>query len=63
MFAFLSASSDLPTAELTDKSVEDEVRHLATPMQFCEFPIIIGTVWAMADTDGWDLAGNFTRRC
>jgi len=55
-FAFLSACH---TAELTDESIADEVLHLAAAMQFCGFRSVIGTMWAMADTDGRDVAKNF----
>jgi len=55
-FAFLSACH---TAGLTDESIEDEVLHLAAAMQFCGFRSVVGTMWAMADTDGRDLARNF----
>jgi CHAT domain-containing protein len=55
-FAFLSACH---TAELTDESIADEVLHLAAAMQFCGFRSVVGTMWAMADTDGRDLARNF----
>jgi len=55
-FAFLSARH---TAELTGKSVEDEVLHLAAAMQVREFRSVVGTMWAMADTDGRDLARDF----
>ena len=55
-FAFLSACH---TAELTDESIADEVLHLAAAMQFCGFRSVVGTMWAMADTDGPDLARNF----
>jgi CHAT domain-containing protein len=55
-FAFLSACH---SAELTDESIEDEVLHLAAAMQFCGFRSVVGTMWAMADTDGRDLARNF----
>ena len=55
-FAFLSACH---TAELTDESTADEVLHLAAAMQFCGFRSVVGTMWAMADTDGWDMARNF----
>jgi CHAT domain-containing protein len=57
-FAFLSACH---TAELTDESLADEVLHLAAAMQFCGFRSVVGTMWAMADTDGPDLARNFYR--
>jgi CHAT domain-containing protein len=55
-FAFLSACH---TAELTQKSITDEVLHLAAAMQFCGFRSVVGTMWAMADTDGRDLARDF----
>jgi CHAT domain-containing protein len=55
-FAFLSACH---TAELTDESIADEVLHLAAAMQFCGFRSVVGTMWAMADTDGRDLAEAF----
>jgi len=55
-FAFLSACH---TAELTDESIADEVLHLAAAMQFCEFRSVVGTMWAMVDTDGRDLARSF----
>jgi len=55
-FAFLSACH---TAELTDESIADEMLHLAAAMQFCGFRSVVGTMWAMADTDGPDLAKYF----
>ena len=55
-FAFLSACH---TAELTEESIADEVLHLAAAMQFCGYRSVIGTMWAMADIDGWDLARDF----
>ena len=55
-FAFLSACH---TAELTEESIADEVLHLAAAMQFCGYRSVVGTMWAMADTDGWDLARDF----
>ena len=55
-FAFLSACH---TAELTDESIADEALHLAAAMQFCGFRSVVGTMWAMADTDGRDLARDF----
>ena len=55
-FAFLSACH---TAELTDESIVDEMLHLAAAMQFCGFRSVVGTMWAMADTDGPDLAKYF----
>jgi hypothetical protein len=55
-FAFLAACH---TAEMTDESPADEVLHLAAAMQYCGFRSVVGTMWAMADMDGQDLAGNF----
>jgi CHAT domain-containing protein len=55
-FAFLSACH---TAELTEESIADEVLHLASAMQFCGFRSVVGTMWAMADTDGEGLARDF----
>ena len=55
-FAFLSACH---TAELTEESVDDEGLHLAAAMQFCGFRSVVGTMWAMADTDGADLSKYF----
>jgi len=52
-FAFLSACH---TAELTEESIADEVIHLAAAVQFCGFRSVVGTMWAMADIDGRDLA-------
>jgi CHAT domain-containing protein len=57
-FAFLSACH---TAELTEESISDEVLHLAAAMQFCGFRSVVGTMWAMADMDGRDLARHFYR--
>jgi CHAT domain-containing protein len=55
-FAFLSACH---TAEQTEETIADEVLHLAAAMQFCGFRSVVGTMWAMADTDGRDLARDF----
>jgi CHAT domain-containing protein len=55
-FAFLSACH---TAELTDESIADEVLHLAAAVQFCGFRSVVGTMWAVADIDGRDLARSF----
>ena len=55
-FAFLAACH---TAELTDESPADEALHLAAAMQHCGFRSVVGTMWAMADDDGRDLAENF----
>ena len=55
-FAFLSCCH---AAEITAKSVSDEALHLTAAMQYCGFRSVVGTMWAMADTDGRDLANNF----
>jgi CHAT domain-containing protein len=55
-FAFLSACH---TAELTEDSIADEGLHIAAAMQFCGFRSVVGTMWAMADTDGADLSKHF----
>src|SRR6266851_5812002 len=55
-FAFLSSCH---TAELTEKSIADEALHLAAAMQSCGFRSVVGTMWAMADIDGPDLARHF----
>ncbi|KAF8270142.1 CHAT domain-containing protein [Lactarius quietus] len=55
-FAFLSCCH---TAEITDESIADEALHLTAAMQYCGFRSVVGTMWAMADTDGQDLAKNF----
>ena len=55
-FAFLSACH---SAELTDKSIADEALHLATAMQYCGFRSEIGTLWAVVDEDGPELAKTF----
>jgi CHAT domain-containing protein len=44
------------TAELTDGSIADKVLHLIAEMPYCGFRSVAGTLWAMADTDGWDMA-------
>ncbi|KAH9955989.1 CHAT domain-containing protein [Russula dissimulans] len=55
-FAFLSACH---TAEITEESIADEGLHLAAAVQYCGFRSVVGTMWAMADIDGPDLAGHF----
>lgn len=55
-FAFLSACH---TAELTDLEHPDEALHLTAAMQYCGFRSVVGTLWAMADTDGRDLSAHF----
>jgi CHAT domain-containing protein len=55
-FAFLSACH---TAEMTDGSIADEALHLTAAMQYCGFRSVVGTTWAMVDTDGPVLAKHF----
>ena len=55
-FAFLSACH---TAEMTEGSVVEEGLHLAAAVQYCGFRSVVGTMWAMMDEDGRDLAENF----
>jgi hypothetical protein len=55
-FAFLSACH---TAEETEGSVVDEGLHLAAAVQYCGFRSVVGTMWAMVDEDGQELAENF----
>ena len=55
-FAFLSACH---TAELTEGSIENEGLHLTAAVQYCGFRSVVGTMWAMADQDGSDLAELF----
>ncbi|KAH9014458.1 hypothetical protein EDB84DRAFT_1568141 [Lactarius hengduanensis] len=52
-FAFLSACH---TAEVTEGSVVDEGLHLAAAVQCCRFRSGVGTMGAMVDEDGRDLA-------
>ena len=55
-FAFLSACH---TAEVTEGSITDEGLHLAAAVQYSGFRSVVGTMWAMADVDGQNLAKNF----
>ncbi|KAH8978735.1 CHAT domain-containing protein [Lactarius hatsudake] len=55
-FAFLSACH---TAEVTEGSIVDEGLHLVAAVQYCGFRSVVGTMWAMADVDGRDLAKHF----
>ncbi|KAI0298442.1 hypothetical protein B0F90DRAFT_1632621, partial [Multifurca ochricompacta] len=57
-FAFLSVCH---AAELTDESIADEALHLAAAMQYCGFRSVVGTMWAVADDDGPELAKHFYR--
>jgi CHAT domain-containing protein len=55
-FAFLSACH---TAELTEGSSAEEGLHLAAAVQYCGFRSVVGTMWAMANQDGPELAKHF----
>jgi CHAT domain-containing protein len=55
-FAFLSACH---TAAIDAGNTPDEVIHLAAALQFCGFRSVVGTLWAMADVDGPDVAEDF----
>ena len=57
-FAFLSACH---TAELTEGSSAEEGLHLAAAVQYCGFRSVVGTMWAMANEDGPDVAKYFYR--
>ena len=37
----------------------DEGLHLAAAVQYCGFRSVVGTMWAMVDEDGQDLAKHF----
>ena len=50
------------TAQLTDESIADEGLHLAAAMQYCGFRSVVGTMWAVADTDGQFLAENLYKQ-
>lgn len=58
-FAMLSVCH---AAEWTDAGAPDEALHLTAAMQYCGFRSVVGTLWAMADTDGQDLAEHFYKR-
>ncbi|KAH9052215.1 hypothetical protein EDB87DRAFT_1659840 [Lactarius vividus] len=40
-------------------SITDEILHLAAAVQYCGFRSVVGTMWAMADVDGQELAKHF----
>ena len=54
--AFLSACH---TAAGDVIGTPDEVVHLAAALQFCGFRSVVGTMWAMEDEDGCDVARDF----
>jgi hypothetical protein len=58
-FAFLSVCH---AAEWTDAHAPEEALHLTAAMQYCGFRSVVGTLWAMADTDGRELSERFYGR-
>jgi CHAT domain-containing protein len=57
-FAFLSACH---SAAINIDNTPDEAIHLAAALQFCGFRSVVGTLWAMVDEDGPDVAEDFYR--
>ena len=55
-FAFLSACH---SAELTEQSIADEALHLSAAIQYSGFRSVVGTMWAVVDDDGPELAKHF----
>jgi CHAT domain-containing protein len=55
-FAFLSACH---RAELIEESIADETHHLTAATQYYGSRSVVGTIWAMADSDGHDLVEYF----
>ena len=55
-FAFLSACH---SAELTEKTIADEALHFAAAIQYSGFRSVVGTMWAVVDDDGPELAEHF----
>ena len=58
-FSFLYACH---MAELSEESISEEALHLTAAMQYCGFRSVFGTIRAIADTDGRDLARNLYKR-
>jgi hypothetical protein len=54
--AFVSACHG---AAVDVEGTPDEVIHLSAALQFCGFRSVVGTLWAMADRDGPDVADDF----
>ena len=48
-----------PHCRADGKSPVDEELHLTGAIQYCGFRRAVGTIWAIADVYGPDLAGNF----
>lgn len=57
--AELAVLSACHAAAVDVQGTPDEVIHLAGALQFCGFRSVIGTLWAMADVDGPDVADDF----
>ncbi len=58
-FAFLSACH---TAAIGIQGAPDEVIHLAAALQFSGFQTVVGTLWAMGDTEAPDIAREFYKQ-
>jgi len=56
--AFLSACH---SAAIDINNTPNEAINLASALQFCGFRSVVGTLWAMADMDGPDVAEGFYR--
>jgi hypothetical protein len=56
--AFLSACH---SAAINIHDTPNETIHLAAALQFCGFRSVVGTLWAMEDIDGPDVAEGFYR--
>jgi hypothetical protein len=56
-----SEFAHLYTAEVTERSIVDEVLHPAAAVQYCGFRSVVGTMWATArlDEDGRDPVVHF----
>ncbi|KAH9026824.1 hypothetical protein EDB85DRAFT_1893224 [Lactarius pseudohatsudake] len=57
-FAFLSTYD---AAEVTGGSIMDEGLHLAAAVQYAGFQSVVGTMWAIVDEDGRDMAERFPK--
>jgi len=55
-FAFVAACHG---AAVDVNGAPDEGIHLSAALQFCGFRSVVGTLWAMSDVDGPDLARDF----
>ena len=52
-FAFLSACHK---TKVTEGCITDEGLHVAAEVQYCGIRSVVGTMWAMMNEDGRDLA-------